>query len=179
MTILISVDVETNGLDWFKHELLSIGAVAVIDGKVTEHTFYERLAYNPDNFDPETILWWGEQNKVAYDQAFTGVRMPKIQVAEQFANWVHKFGDEGEPKFFVANPAVFDWGWICRLFSDTGIPNPFHYRVMCLRSVQFGIAGEWGQSREGREPAIPHHALEDARAQAYDLQDLLEILDQK
>ena len=61
------------------------------------------------------------------------------------------------------------------LFDETGVPDPFHYRSLCLRSMKFGMRprSEWGNDREDHKPAIPHHALWDARAQALDLVQML------
>ncbi len=176
MTIFVSVDVETNSTSVFTGELLTVGAVAVIDGEITDD-FYLRVEYDKNHYDEETMRWWGDQNDKAFEEAFEGVRHSRIAVADDFHDFVSDLGDE--PKFFVANPVVFDWPWIDKLFSDTKVANPFHYRSMCLRSVHFGMGGEWGKSREGHEPTVPHHALFDAYAQARDLQDILKSLGQK
>jgi hypothetical protein len=185
-----SVDVETSALRPDQGELLTIGAVAVSGTGHIIDTFYVRI--NRRNLLHEswfnealpvtspTQEFWRKQEQYVKDEAYMShdvERVTPITAATRFRNWVLKFGDTWEDRVFVANPVAFDKMWVLNLFMEVGLEDPFHYRSVCLRSVDFGrVGGDWRDSIGGRSnaPRYPHHALSDAYAQA---QDLLELLD--
>ena len=194
MTTFVVVDVETTSTSPWNGQLLTIGAVAVIDGLIGD-TFYKRLSYVPiiegGDFDEATLEWWDQQNPEAYTEAYSWEvdRISPYSVAHQLQNWVRDL--PGEQKYFAANPASFDWNWIDKLFVQSQLITPFHYRTLCLRSAWYGKAmgtcrtmktaypssdveyPTWGDKRDGHESERPHHALYDAMAEAYDLIELL------
>lgn len=179
MTTFFSVDVETSGTDPFKYDLLSIGAVAIGDDGLIKDTFYNRVAYHDREvvWDDGTKAWWFEQNKAAKNEIFSTemLRWPPTYVAAHLRRWVVDRGGDGfHDNAFVANPSSFDHAWLRKLFSETGIADPFSYRTLCLRSATWGAGDKpWSETQRTHEPFIPHHALHDAQAQALDFLDLL------
>jgi hypothetical protein len=194
-----SVDVETSGLvpgDSHSH-LLSIGAVAVsYDGWIVD-TFYERVRTPPlptlwqlPPSDPiiqallpnSTLKFWKGVEAIdpfvageAYaDRHLSRYGLPLV--AERFEAWVSQYGSGWEDRIFVANPVSFDFAWTLDMFNRSGVPNPFHYRTLCLRSMAFGAASssDWHANHlRAHRPRHPHHPLSDAYAQAQDLITLL------
>ena len=177
-----SVDVETTSTSPFDGELLSIGIVPVnsatleiLDGK------HWALEYDPTNVDPQTKQWWSEQSDEAYEAAWLGERQYIVDAAEEIFDFVTSFTDAYHNRIFAANPVSFDHPWVVKLFTNAGVENPFSYRTLCMRSMQYGMTGGiWGQSRWKDDffhvSKIPHHALWDATSQAQDLISMLEGL---
>lgn len=178
MSVFYSVDVETSGTDPFKFDLLTVGIQSVFSDGLFGPTFYERLAYDREvNWDPETWEWWTQQNGAAKREILSTSfpRQTPDQVADALLGFVTETGGDGfHDNVFVANPSAFDHAWIRKLFSETGVRNPFSYRVLCLRSAAWG-AGDvsWWDTQRTHTPVIEHHALHDAQAQAMDLVDLI------
>ena len=178
MTTFFSVDVETSGTDPFKYDLLSVGAVAIDEGGLILDSYYVRLSYDrPVVWDDGTKVWWLEQNAEAKREVFSTELDTEHPQPAAFGlrAWVMRVGGDGfHDNVFVANPSSFDHAWIRKLFSETGVPDPFSYRTLCLRSASWGAGGRpWSETQRTHEPFIPHHALHDAQAQALDFLDLL------
>lgn len=169
MTTFFSIDVETTGLNPFEpsHQLISVGAIAVSEDGLIGDSWYERLAYDVDGWDPDTREWWAEQNETARVEVFATNRSDRREAAADFIRWIDEYTQHA---VFVANPCTFDHAWVLRWLTECGERMPFDYRTMCLRSADWGRnPGEWGLSRSGASPIVPHHALHDAQAQAIDL----------
>lgn len=172
MTVYFSIDVETSGLNPFvpEHQLLSVGAMSVSSDGLIFETWYERIR-DAGTWDPATREWWMEQNPTARSDIFDIKGIDPSEAAKEFVRWVNETTDHA---VFVANPATFDHAWVLRWLTECGEKMPFDYRTLCLRSADWGRnPGPWGLDRNGHRPVVPHHALHDAQAQAFDLIDLL------
>lgn len=174
MTFFV-VDVETTGidpLDLYDSFLATVGCVAVHEDSLIGGSWYARLDY-PNQWDPETKQWWLEQNTKAKAEMFsTKDRLGYRTAAERFTKFVNDT-TQGTA-FFAASPVTFDYAWVQRWFRNAGLPLPFHYRTLDLRSALWSFqSGVFGEPRRGHQPRIPHHALHDAQAAALDLVDLL------
>lgn len=181
MTTFFSIDVETSSTNPETGSLLTIGGVAVDEAtrQIVGDSFYVRLGITP-RWNPETQAWWHGQHDEAKRELFDKylVRHDPYTAALMLREWVldtSPHDDDDEGRIFVANPVSFDWPWINKLLSSTLVDNPFHYRTLCLRSMRYGAqtAEKWGDRGRSTVPAIKHHALHDARAQAADLINLL------
>lgn len=209
MTLFVSVDVETTSSELSDGHLLTVGAVAVHyspgrpqGAMIGRSDFYVRLDIGADatvdwSAAPagtpaaETRKWWLDQEPRVQEEAWldrTLVRHEPRQAALMFAEWVREAngsagadveGGEAGPVTFVANPVSFDKPFVDRWFHDTGVPNPFHYRSLCLRSMAYGLQPQqpFGSDRTTMASPVPHHALHDAYAQAHDLCRLLALRD--
>lgn len=172
MTVFFSIDVETSGLNPFEpeHQLLSVGAVAVSEDGLLMDSWYERIA-NAGTWDPDTRAWWDGQSERARAEVIAVAGRDAYEAACDFVNWVKSVTDHA---VFAAKPATFDHAWVLRWLTEYGVAMPFDYRTLCLRSADWGRnSGPWGLDRNGHQPVIPHHALHDAQAQAFDLIELL------
>lgn len=189
---IFSVDVETTSTSTATGNLISIGAVAIeSDGHGSLRDigeFYVRIN-NPDiiNFedaefpawDNDTLAWWQtqeQQSPEAYAEVFDHslVRHHPETAAKMLVEFVEaKGGTDASACVFAANPASFDWPWIDRLLATWRIPSPFSHRTLCLRSAVYGSDINLGVAQRIRtnRPIRPHHALDDAKAQADDLRE--------
>lgn len=196
-----SVDVETSGLVPGRHTLLSVGVVELTSNaqfyavlETRDAVLHSRegtvdgLELAPVRWDPNTREWFKSQ-EAAYECLFGAhdayldqpvVRRSPFGVAARLADWVESFP---QPRTFVAWPVSFDKPWLDILFHDAGIPNPFDYRSVDIKSW---ICGRFGGGPEVErdelpeaaqalyvEPTFPHHALADAVAQAETMRLLL------
>lgn len=194
-TIYYSVDVEATSTNTTDGVLLSVGVVVVREydyGLKCCETFYARVnqpgvidhgAAEAKVWNPETLDWWLTQeaeSPEAFGEVFNRhlVRHDHDVVARMLSEFVHETGgSERMCRVFVANPASYDWQWIDRLFCSAGIETPFSYRTLCLRSAAWGHkTTDLAKSIRTTKPLRPHHALDDAAAQA---QDLINLWDEK
>jgi len=170
-----SVDVETTSTNPFKGQLLSVGIVP-INGDTLEvyDGIHIPVEYDPDGYiDGSTYDWWRQQGDEAFQAAWDiENRLSKTAAAAAASNFVNRFSDNLKERVFCANPVSFDYPWLQKLFAETGTENPWNHRTVCMRSMYFGITGGvWGENREAgnwHHSELPHHALSDAQAQAYD-----------
>lgn len=183
-----SVDVETSGLVPGHGELLTIGIVPVVyagrnrwvDLWTDDNTLYIRIDQGTEFPDGpySSMGFWKKQSKAVRDEAYadrTLERFSPNDAAKTINDYLDSFEPDPMKRFFVANPVSFDKPWIDKLFADAGLPLPFHYRSLCLRSMDFGKKRHkgFGGSRDGHNSEVLHHALWDAKAQAMDLVDML------
>lgn len=190
MTTFFSVDVETSATDPWNGYLLTVGIQPVRFKDGTAWLAPERCYVRIDRYEEllatqwdepgrsDTYAWWCEQNEEAQNEAFRDhnlVRHEPTTAAMMIVEFVNSLESEQRDRIFVANPVSFDKMWLDQLFVDTGIPNPFHYQSLCLRSMKFGLRKQslWGASRDNHDPKVPHHAFHDAYAQALDLLNML------
>lgn len=191
-----SVDVETTHTSPTQGHLLTIGIqiVETRDDRWDSYHLTDSLYCRVDRTDiyPEwfqtltdpasTLSWWLKQNDEAQAEAFREMRLTRHsagEVADVITDFVVRAQPAPTRRVFVANPVSFDKPWVDALFEEARGPfrpsNPFPHRTLCLRSMRFGLqpGNEWGPERVNHNPAIPHHALSDAIAQAEDLVAML------
>lgn len=186
MTIYVSVDVEAASLIPRTTSLLSVGAVAMRENEEWElyHRVIAGTETNGVEWQSETHDWWTDieqevakhrLNALAPATAPYGVEL--LNTAEEFYDWCIDLDDN---LLFVAWPASYDYPFIQLLFQNAGVPNPFNYRTIDVKSYGCGKLGlpfdcnrdefpEWFYEK----PEFPHDALSDALAQAYIFQKLL------
>jgi len=162
----ISVDIETAGPAPSSHSLLSLGACLVED---PERAFYAELQPLSTEAEPTALAVSGLS---LADLAARG--LPQAEAMARFANWVAEVTPVGHRPVFVAFNAAFDWMFVADYFHRFGVPNPFGHAALDIKALYMGATGEsWERTsffhvaaRLGLHPHLPHHALEDARAQA-------------
>ncbi len=97
----VVVDVETTGLDQSVHQILSIGAVALTDGKIQIGDSFEAYLRQPQASDKANILIHG----ISAEQQLAG--LPPRQACERFLDFV-----AGCP--LIGFQASFDRGFLAR-----------------------------------------------------------------
>lgn len=185
MTTYFSVDVETTGLDYRAHDLLSVGIAVVQDLEIVDSDHWTIDHGRSLHWDLNTKEWWNEFPK-QLELATTGFNSV-YEAAESIREFVVDYEEDEAERIFVANPAVFDWQWFDYMFYHASVRNPFSRdtgvdtRLLDLRTAvwSFNPSLSFKQSRsEWKEfevkPSLPHYALSDATAQAMELIKVLE-----
>lgn len=181
--MFFSVDVEASGTLPGFFDLLSIGAVTVARRRgeyaVGAHEFYVELQPVRGTFNPASMEVNGLDLKRLANEG-----LPPAEAAARFAAFVKAVCPRRDPPVFVGYCANFDWAFVNDLFHRAGIPNPFGYKALDLRSMAYGVF-QYDWSRIGQTrllqllelpplgPGEAHHALADARHQAKMLVGLL------
>lgn len=183
------VDVETSGLTPWTGQLLSVAIVPVTqEGEVLlDSVFYERLMHTvrdpreiPEDVLTDTNRFWLDQPDDVISEAFSKYpRVHPIDCRTYIKRWVEEIEPDKSQRFIAANPSAFDKMWLESLYGqEYDSMWPFHYRSLCLRSFRFGLELSetvFGSRKGAQESAIPHHAREDAIAEALDLSYLIEL----
>jgi DNA polymerase III epsilon subunit-like protein len=178
MTTYVSVDVEAASLVPNTFSLLSVGAVTVEHD--TNHMYHEVVGgtETADVFwEADTYDWWTDaEQELARTRLNTlapsivPYKTALLNMAEHFYDWLIDLDDN---LLFVAWPASYDYPFIQLLFKNAGLPNPFNYRTIDVKSYACGKLGlpfdcdrsefpDWFEPK----PEMPHDALSDAMAQA-------------
>ena len=173
----IVVDVETTGPTPNHGQLRAIGAVAIADSRVFQSLgeFYLTVETDPDGpNDPDTMKWWEEQSPLVRKLA-TNDPVSRDTAAREFLEFCAQFGDDIQ---FWAGPAAYDAQWIQDLYQTAqphvqwlweGVrPLSGGWRWGCVRTL-----ASLHPHAAKMAPDIAHYALDDARAEAAHLFDLL------
>jgi ribonuclease T len=170
----ISVDVETAGPVPSKYSMLSIGACTVAE---PEATFYIELKPVSMNFRPEALAVSGlSLEKLAEDGVEPG------DALQQFADWLEHVTPAGDKPIFVGFNAAFDWMFVNDYFQRYLQKNPFGHAALDIKSYYMGLTKKpWKETtmryvgqRYLDQPALVHHALQDAIDQAVIFRRMLE-----
>lgn len=176
------VDVETSDTEPWKGELLSVGIVGVTEDGEIDDGLYLRLkhsAFLPAHNRTSTQEFWAwqaEDNPEAYYEAF--LEPDRVSIKEGMLNildYVTGLEPDENKRFVAANPVAFDKMWLQWAFHQVGVTFPFHYRCLCLRSMRFGLEDDstFGSRKGTQKPKVEHHAYNDAIAEAFDLQEMI------
>ncbi|UXQ89148.1 3'-5' exoribonuclease [Synechococcus phage MinM1] len=179
----VMLDIETMGTTPGSM-IVAIGA-CTFDHPGQRGTFYARIEIEGQQqygltIDPGTALWWMRQDDAARMELQTADRLMLSTALCDLSHMLHAWTTEsGSAELRLwANGANFDpvmleAAWRARL-SDA--PTPWRYHeVRCARTL-YDLAGI---DRSLFPPRIPHHALEDALAQADAAEAALRILRQR
>lgn len=133
----IMVDIETTGLNPYKHAIIQIAAVK----------FEPRGGHPTDGFekclhrlitrvwDADTYKWW-TKDKLETLRLIESRAVDGYNAMRAFKNWV------GEDPVFWAKPSLFDFPFIESYFEEVGIESPFNFRqVNDVRSYCLGLLG--------------------------------------
>jgi DNA polymerase III epsilon subunit-like protein len=162
----VSVDIETSGPSPSRHSLLAIGACLADQ---PAHTFYAELQPDGPDVDPEAVAVSG----LSPERLRTEGAEPAAAMS-RFAAWVDAAAPPPHRPVFIALNAPFDWMFVADYFHRYVGRNPFGYSALDVKALYMGVSGaSWGDAtlrhmaaRYRLSPELPHHALEDAVAQA-------------
>lgn len=180
----ISVDIEASGSIPGVFDMLSFGAVKILDNNgtltVSNNELYIELKPYYGGVDPFAM----QVNKMDIEKLKQhGVNFE--DAAKIIKNWVLEGSSKKDPPVFVGYCANFDWAFVNDLFLRTNIENPFGYKALDIRALAMGILKlPWlSLNQENILPLLnmkpldkelAHHALVDARHQGFMLCSLLE-----
>lgn len=130
---LAFIDLETTGLDPEKHEIIEIGCILVepiyIDGKLSDLKKLEEIEIKvrPTNIstaDPEAL----RINRYSEIDWLFAVDLPKA---------IELLAQKTDGAVMVAHNISFDWSFLSKAFSQTGVVNKMSYHRLDLLSIAF------------------------------------------
>jgi exodeoxyribonuclease VIII len=149
-------------------EIIQIGAVMFdpMDPLALEEQYQEwaHLSGEMRHIDHSTLAWWlsddsGPGKKIAMKRECPPLRI----VLQGFANFVKDM----RPRFIWSHGAAFDIAILHHAFAQMNIEIPWHYRATRDTRTLYDLAGG---TPEPLVKGIPHLAVDDARAQATQVQ---------
>lgn len=184
-TVFFSVDVEASGPVPGLYNLVSIGAVPVADAggawKPEDDRFYVELKPIGGRFDEEAMAVHG----IPRERLEAG-GTPADEAMRRLSEFVSgRVRRRAERAVFVGHNVGFDWSYISYYYSLFGLPNPFGYKSLDIKSLAMGRLGiGWFETSkeqlEAHLPSVPrldsaqvHRADYDALYQAHLLCALL------
>lgn len=183
--IYFSVDVEASGPVPGLYNLVSIGAVPVLrtDGewRPEGEAFYVELKPVAPGFDPGAMAVHGIPR-----ERLEASGLPAAEAMRRLGDFVAGRARRPDDRaVFVGHNAAFDWAYISYYYELCGMPNPFGYKALDIKSLAMGRLGiGWfDTSKENLETLLPglpaqdqsrvHRADYDALYQAWILCALL------
>ncbi len=163
--VYFSVDVEASGPAPGLYNLVSIGAVPVSrQGDVwrpDERGFYTELKPIGGAFDAEAMAVHGITRRHLEERGTPAERA----MADLREFVVERCGEARRRAVFVGHNAGFDWSYIGYYFTLAGIPNPFGYKALDIKSLAMGRLriGWFDTSKENLERLLPQIPREDKR----------------
>ncbi len=184
-TVFFSIDVEASGPVPGLYNLVSIGAVPVSGAggiwKPEDDRFYVELKPIGGKFDEEAMGVHG----IPRERLESG-GTPADEAMRRLSEFVSGRVRRGVARaVFVGHNVGFDWSYISYYYTLFGLPNPFGYKSLDIKSLAMGCLGiGWFEtSKENLEsllPSVPrldstrvHRADYDALYQAHLLCALL------
>lgn len=176
MLTKIMIDIETTGTTP-GCGILSIGAV-VFDTPQVQHgadtNFYVSVIPETNkeiglHENPETLKWWKDQSKEAYDEVWNNPSADHISVAlGKFSKFIYQF--KGDIDFWV-NGASFDYPILQVAYRNSGLIYPIPYwNQNCYRTLKNLFPYVVAIEVEGE---VKHNAYWDAVYQARHCEALL------
>jgi len=171
--VYFSVDVEASGPVPGLYNLVSIGAVPVgREGgswKPEDRRFYVELKPIGGAFDAEAMAIHGiPRERLEREGA------PADRAMRDLRDFVEKrCAPSAARAVFVGHNVGFDWSYVSYYFAQFGIPNPFGYKSLDLKSLAMGRLriGWFETSKENLEillPSIPRQDAKQAHRADYD-----------
>jgi len=167
----IMVDIETMGTN-ADAPILAIGAVKfnTYTGTIGEE-FYERITLKSNvgrPIDPDTVEWWLRQSKEAQAALTRNPRTDLKTALGKFTTFCR-----GASTIWSNGP-TFDEAILRDAMEQLGMQFPLKfYTSRCVRTVR-DLGERLGAPRSNN--ALAHDALEDARAQAIDVINILALV---
>lgn len=180
-TTQIMLDLETMGTTP-GCAVLSIGAVAFTsDGLLPGIEFYRVISFSSClraglTASAATFTWWTKQNAEARELLFqtfdASVSFDLRSALSDYSDW-HGERDGDDPPVWV-NGREFDPPVLGAAYNALPLARPWSYKaVRCYRTMKAMCPG---LDVLYVPPTIPHHALEDAKAQAAHLVKIMHTL---
>ena len=125
---MISIDVETGGLDPKESALLSIGAVDMID---PTRTYYIEMRAREGGSVDERAL---KVNGFTVEETQDPAKFTEEKAMHNFIGWVNNCAGQ---KILLGHNAAFDLSFIKESCKRYDIKSPFQHRVIDLHSVYY------------------------------------------
>lgn len=169
MATHVMIDLETMGVQPGA-AIVALGAVAFsAEGGILD-TFYNTIdlasaIHAGGQIDASTVVWWMAQGDEARKE-LTKKSPPLQQVLQEFAIWL---GGKSPVAGIWGNGAGFDNVILRQTYRRAKLKEPWHFAMdRCFRTM----AAVFPDAKRVK-PALAHNALEDARAQALTLIEIM------
>lgn len=154
--------------------IIAIGAVKFGSGKTTEE-FYQRVDAQSCvdlglKMDVDTVTWWLQQSDEARKEIVSAGALPLPVVLQKFTTWL----DDKEAEVW-GNGAGFDNVLLRDAYRAAGHAAPWGHRGdRCYRTVKnLNPEVAYAPPAAAAGTGVAHHALDDARAQAVHLMQMI------
>lgn len=135
---MVFFDTETSGVLPYKHEIIQIGAAAMVDGELVSE-FEAKIRFDPDVADPDAL----EMN--SYDpQEWAETAEHPEDVHKRFAEWAKQYqrlyvsnnGKKYRVCQMVAHNAAFDMEFYRRFLAKHNIQwGAFYFHPLCTMQL--------------------------------------------
>ena len=118
------VDLETTGLDAYKHEIIDIGAIIFDSKNPSDHTIIDCKVkpQHIENAEPAAL-------KV------NGYNAEEWKDALPLDDALQLMLQKASGAIFVSYNVTFDWSFIAEAYKKSPIRNPFNYHKFCLMTL--------------------------------------------
>lgn len=127
-TMIITIDIETSGIDPEENSILSIGAV--IYENPTKQYYGECRARTGSNINDRAL----EINGFSKEELIDDSKMSEEELVRQFFDWWNKIGG---PKTIAGQNIHFDWSFLKFATRRYGIKDSLGYRILDQHSIAF------------------------------------------
>lgn len=154
----------------------SIGAVYFdFDGRPLGPTYYANIDTDSClavglTIDPRVEAWWGEQSP----EARAALDYDKVPIRDALDGFSLFVEDNGETDLLSlwSHGASFDIPITEAAMVRTGSPMPWKFQNNRDTRTMIWLAEQLGHTVEPSAPALRHHALDDAKARAFQMMQL-------
>lgn len=178
------IDIECSGPVPHLYDMLSLGAVPVLDHgprlEVSDTRLYVEICPTAPRVDPGAMKVNGlDLDRLRRDG------LPLREALEQLTAFVEATRTPGSRAVFVGHNAPFDWSFVSYAYALAGLDNPFGYKALDTKALAMGVLGlHWFDANKeilAERLTLPdvqvelvHRADYDAWYQAHVLARLLE-----
>lgn len=147
------IDVETTGLQNWKHDIIQIAGMIDINGQIVDTFNFNCKPFNWDDITPKAL----EVNGVTMDQLMMFPDPHEIQTALEdiFNTHVDRF-NKGDKFYFGGYNASFDDGFVDQFWKKCGAKfyrSYFEYKLLDVLPLSIAYAQAFA-------PYLPNHRLE-------------------
>ncbi len=177
------IDIECSGPVPALYDMLSIGAVPVVEGAAgleLRDSFYAEIRPTAPRVDPGAMAVNGLDL-----EALASEGQDLTEVLRALTGFVQAHRLDGTDPVFVGHNAPFDWSFVCYAYHAAGLENPFGYKALDTKALAMGVLGlHWLDTNKetleqrldlpAQDSARVHRADYDAWYQAHILVGLLQ-----
>lgn len=185
MTIFVSLDIEADGPSVANNNCIQIGLVAcnLIDNATDENLSewivnklsicIKPLEGHNENNKTKTEFW--NKNLDVYNYIKSN-EIDAQEAVNKISDWLFDVEKAEKIKYFVANPAAYDWMWFHYLYTKFNGKYQLPYTAKCISSMKF-LLKNMGKNLSIVSDKLPHthDAVDDAIEQAFTFIKIMEL----
>lgn len=179
--IFISIDIEADGDNIYKHNCIQVGMVACYfeekpSIKNIDLWLVSKFQVSIENLenhypDERTMSEFWNKNMLIYRKIKENAIPPEVAV-QKISSWLEVLSSLYHIKCFVARPASYDWLWFSQLYQHFDFPRKYSlpYSITCIKSLEYAlelIGIDYKKNVQNAKLPHTHDAIDDALSQAY------------